>query len=200
MTYPLRVCFDGAIYHVALRGNNREAVFADNEDRLKYLSLLARSKKQHQFLLFAYVLMSNHVHLLIQPSIKATISTIMQGLTIAYTRHFNKRHERVGHIFQGRFFSRLVQTDADLLCVSRYIHLNPVKAEMVRHLLDYHWSSYPAYAYGESRNRLNLADCGLILELSGKVNGSEKKAYREFVELDAQTPANFLQLQDLISI
>ena len=141
MAYPPRLVFPGAIYHVTARGDNRELTFLDDEDHRKYLALIARSKKQLQFKLHAYALMPNHVHLIVEPSESATISRIMQGITIAYTKWFNKRHTRVGHVFQGRFHSRLIEQDAYLLVASRYVHRNPVRAKLVQHPAEYPWSS-----------------------------------------------------------
>ena len=188
MPYPPRVHFDGAVYHVAVRGNNRETIFWDDSDRHRYCALLRRYKKRFHFLLHAFALMSNHVHLLIEPAPAATISRIMQCLGTSYTRYFNRHHQRVGHAFQGRFRSRLIESEAYLLVASRYIHLNPVHADMVERPAEYLWSSYRAYLAGA--DPLGLADVASILGTLSKNVEKAQREYRDFVEspLTSETP------------
>jgi REP element-mobilizing transposase RayT len=181
MAYPLRLHFDGAIYHVTARGDNRELTFRDDEDRARYLTLLARYKTQLQFRLYAYALMPNHIHLILEPSSAATVSRVMQCQTIAYTKWFNKRHSRVGHVFQGRFHSRLIEKESYLLVASRYVHRNPVRAKLARAPGDYPWSSYWAYAIPNA-DPLKLVDCDVILGLMGGDAARQRTDYREFVE------------------
>ena len=145
MGYPPRVYFDGAMYHITSRGNNRQSIFADDADRQEFLMFLRRYKDRFRFKLFAYVLMPNHTHLVLAPSSGTTVSQIMQCHFIAYAKYFNRRHGRVGHVFQGRFHSRLIETDTHLLVVTRYVHLNPVQATLVPHPATFVWSSYRAY-------------------------------------------------------
>lgn len=180
MAYPPRLVFQGAIYHVTARGDNREPIFLDDEDYRKYLALIARSKKHLQFKLHAYALMPNHIHLIVEPSESATISRIMQGITIAYTKWFNKRHTRVGHVFQGRFHSRLIEQDAYLLVASRYVHRNPVRAKLVQHPAEYPWSSYRAYM-GKTDNE-ELVDTKLVEALVTSHSIIPSMGYRDFVE------------------
>ncbi len=180
MAYPPRPCFDGAIYHIAARGNNRETIFADEEDHRKYLELLGRYKRQLRFLLHAYVLMTNHVHLILEPSGQATVSRIMQGLGIAYTQWFNRRHARVGHVFQGRFRSRIIDQEPYLLAASRYVHLNPVRARLVRHPADYLWSSYSSYLTGQSPGQ--LVDTEMVLTLAAARPERQREEYQRLVE------------------
>lgn len=118
------------IYHVTVRGNNREAIFADDADYQRYLQEILRCHHEHGCTLLAYALMSNHVHLVLQDH-HISLSRYMQVLNARYTRYFNVRHARVGHLYQGRFFSRFVDRDAYLLEVTRYVHLNPVRAGLV---------------------------------------------------------------------
>lgn len=181
MAYPPRLCFEGAIYHVTARGDNRESTFLDGEDYKKYLALLERNKAQLQFKLHAYALMPNHIHLLLEPGTTATVSRIMQGLTIAYTKWFNARHRRVGHVFQGRFRSRLIERDVYLLVASRYVHRNPVRAKLVRQPADYVWSSYRAYVNTQGDSG-GFVDQGLVLALVGQDPSTQRVRYREFVE------------------
>jgi REP element-mobilizing transposase RayT len=181
MGYPPRLCFDGAIYHVTARGNNRAPIFLDDADYQRYLLLLSRYKRRWLFVLHAYALMPNHVHLIIQPGPAATISRIMQGLTISYTKHFNDRYERVGHVFQGRFHSRLIETEVYLLVASRYVHLNPVRAKLVRGAGHWAWSSYSAYQ-DPPHDPLRLVDPEGVLALASPDPLRQRSAYREFVE------------------
>ena len=182
MPYPLRVCFDGAIYHVTVRGDNRDLIFYDEQDYQHYLMLLRRYKTKYRFTLHAYAFMPNHVHLLLEPRSGDTVSRIMQSLTIAYTRHVNTRYSRVGHVFQGRFHSRLIERDVYLLVASRYVHLNPVRAKLVRQPGDYGWSSYRAYQ-DPSQNLLRLADTDTVLSLMTQHHERQRVAYCEFVEM-----------------
>lgn len=192
MAYPPRVHFEGAVYHVTARGDNREAVFLDSEDYRKYLALIARTKKQVQFKLHAYALMPNHVHLIVEPHESVTISRIMQGITIAYTKWFNNRYSRVGHVFQGRFHSRLIEQDAYLLVASRYIHRNPVRAKLVAQPADYPWSSYRAYL-GQGNDSDGFVDVDLVLQLVSSHPIAQKLGYRDFVETAFRTEQHLLQ-------
>jgi REP element-mobilizing transposase RayT len=189
MTYPPRICFDGAHYHVMVRGNNRMPIFVDDFDRRHWLHLLSRYKNRFRFRLHAYVLMPNHVHLVLQPATGTTISRVMQCLTVAYTKYFNTRHQRVGHVFQGRFRSRLIDTDNYLLVVSRYVHLNPVRAELVSRPADFPWSSYRAYLKSPE-DPLRLVDPEDVLALVSRAASHQRAGYRAFVEMaaDASLP------------
>ncbi len=164
MPRALRIHDPDGIYHIVVRGDNREPIFVNNGDHQQYLRLLSGFKAELGFKCYGYALMTNHVHLLLQPGDKTTVSVIMQRLSATYTRYFNKKHNRVGHIYQGRFHSSLVDKEAYLLEVVRYVHLNPVRAGMAHHPRDYLWTSYHAYMDSE-RNILELIDCRLILEM-----------------------------------
>lgn len=182
MAYPPRIYFDGAIYHVTTRGNNRQAIFFSEADFRRCLKLLCEYKRRFNFRLHAYTLMPNHIHLLIEPSTQATISRIMQSLSIAYTKYFNKRHKRVGHVFQGRFFSRVITEEPYLMVASRYIHRNPVRAKLALHPLKYPWSSYTAYASGEDVWGLVYTNTVLELVLPNGSAPRQRRAYCDFVE------------------
>lgn len=173
-----RLAFAGAVYHVVARGNNREDVFRDDVDRSLYLDLLARAKDSMGVRLLAYVLMSNHVHLVLQtlsPNIAGTIHRIHGR----YAVRFNRRHGRSGHLFGSRYDSTPVQEDRHLLEVTRYVHLNPVRAGLVRHPLDYPWSSYREYVEPDARTR--LVDPASVLEVLAHDLTKSRAAYREFV-------------------
>ena len=181
MSYPLRVCFDGALYHITARGDNRERIFFDDTDRQQYLLLLRRYKDRFLFRLHAYALMPNHVHLILEPASGSTVSRIMQCLMITYTKAFNRRHGRVGHVFQGRFHSRLIEKDPYLLVASRYVHLNPVRAKLALHAADYAWSSYRAYG-DPAHDPLGLVDSADVLALISLDSTRQREGYCKFVE------------------
>ena len=124
MARPLRIEYSGAYYHVTSRGNERKAIFRDDRDRERLLELLARAVKDFHLRLHGYVLMTNHYHLLVETP-RGGLSRALRYLNGVYTQAFNRRHRRVGHLFQGRYKAILVDKDAYLLELSRYIHLNP---------------------------------------------------------------------------
>lgn len=139
-----RIQYPGAVFHIVNRGNNRQTIFADDADRRTYLALLKRYAQRNGALLHAYVLMPNHVHLLLETP-RGSVATLMRGLNTSYTMRFNRRHKRVGHLFQGRYKSLLVEKENYLLELSRYIHLNPARAGLVKEPEEHPWSSYRAY-------------------------------------------------------
>jgi len=144
MARPLRIEYEGALYHITARGNEQRNIFLDHADRLKFLSILNESYLKYGILLHCYVLMNNHYHLMLETP-RANLSTAMHYINGKYTVYFNRKYKKVGHLFQGRYRSILVDRDAYLLELSRYIHLNPVRAGSVRSPEEYKWSSYRAY-------------------------------------------------------
>jgi putative transposase len=138
----------GLPQHIIQRGNNRQPCFRDDEDRRRYLADLEEALHAHDVELHAWVLMSNHVHLLATPRTSRGISRMMQKLGSRYVRWFNDRHERSGTLWDGRFRASLVETDSYLLACMRYIELNPVRANMVQHPGEHRWSSFAANALG----------------------------------------------------
>ncbi|HTO86008.1 MAG TPA: transposase [Thermoanaerobaculia bacterium] len=137
----------GGIYHVIARGNERRAIFLDPEDRRAYLDRLANCCERFGLGVFAYCLMDNHVHLAVQRG-SVSVSRFVLALHSFYAQWFNRRHGRVGHLFQGRFKAFLVEEDRYLLALLRYIHLNPVRAKIVRHPREHRWSSDRCYRAG----------------------------------------------------
>ncbi len=123
-----RVEFDGAFYHVIVRGNQRQKVFGDDRDRLAYIERLEQYRERFGFSVYAYVLMANHIHLLVETK-RVPLSKIMQGLQFSYTQTYNRRHRTVGHLFQGRYQAILCDRNEYLLELVRYIHLNPARDE-----------------------------------------------------------------------
>ena len=145
MARPLRIEFPGALYHVTARGNARQDIFLDDEDRQQFLAVLARVVSRFHLLLHAYCLMDNHFHLVVETP-EANLSKAMRQLNGVYTQAFNRRHKRVGHVLQGRFKAILVDRDSYLLELCRYVVLNPVRAKRTRKADTYPWSSYRATA------------------------------------------------------
>jgi len=177
MARPWRIEFEGALYHVLSRGNEQRDIYRDSEDRLSFMDSLGEMSERFEIDIFAYVLMNNHYHILLRTN-RANLSKSMQWLGATYTRRFNNRHKRSGHLFQGRFKNIIVQNDAYLMQLSCYIHRNPLRAKMVKRLVDYKWSSYPAYAYGKSHPKwLNLD-----IILSQFNSKDHHKYYREKVQ------------------
>src|SRR4030042_3150799 len=131
MARKARIEYEGAFYHVIARGNQRQRVFKDENDFQKYLELLVYYKERHKYSLYAYVLMNNHVHLLIE-TFKIPLSKIIQGINQSYTMYFNKKYRTVGHLFQGRYKAILCDKDAYLLSLIKYIHLNPARAKKAK--------------------------------------------------------------------
>jgi len=139
-----RLYHPGALYHVMLRGNAKQTIFGDERAYHQFEKILAEGLDEHKHRLHAYCWMGNHIHMLLQ-SADQPISGMMKVLSQRYTQWFNKRHDRSGHLFQGRYKALMVDADSYLLELVRYIHLNPVRAELVEQVDDYPWSSHHAY-------------------------------------------------------
>jgi len=178
MARPLRIEYPGAFYHVTCRGNAREKVFFIDPDREMFLELLADVAERFTWRCHAYCQMTNHYHLLIE-TLKPTLSLGMRQLNGVYTQEFNRRHRRTGHVFQGRFKGILVERDAYLLELARYVVLNPVRAKMVRSARDWPWSSYRATAGFEAAPEFLTTDW--LLDQFGASRARAQKAYRKFV-------------------
>ncbi|MBF0570444.1 MAG: transposase [Candidatus Omnitrophica bacterium] len=142
-----RLHYPGAIYHIINRGNNRQAIFLESADQRHYLRCLYHYKKKYKFQLYAFCLMTNHVHLLLRVSEWGTVSKIMQSLTVAYNRWYNFKYKSSGHVWQGRFSSSLVSDDEYLFTAMQYIEQNPLRAMMVNNIGDYLFSSYRLNAH-----------------------------------------------------
>jgi len=141
MSRPLRIEYPGAFYHIINRGNAKEKIFLNDRDREKFLEYLKAALDRFSLIVHTYCLMDNHYHLLIETS-EANISKAMQWLNGSYAVYFNRKRDRSGHLFQGRFKAILIDADEYLQALSRYIHLNPVRAKLVSSPGDYKWSSY----------------------------------------------------------
>lgn len=178
MARPLRIEYPGALYHVTARGNARADIYLDDGDRRLFLDLLAQAAERYDWLCHAYCLMDNHYHLLIETG-RATLGRGMRHLGGVYTQRLNRVHDRVGHVFQGRYKAILVERDAHLLELSRYVVLNPVRAGMVRAAKDWRWSSYRATA-GQARTP-DWLSTDWILARFGDHQARARSAYRRFV-------------------
>ncbi|MFZ5558109.1 MAG: transposase [Pseudomonadota bacterium] len=144
MARPLRIEFPGAVYHVTARGDRREPIFVDDEDRLTLLEVVAQALARFDAQALSYCLMGNHYHFVLHTR-QGNLSLLMRHINGVYTQRFNRRHAKVGHLFQGRFKAILVDRDAYLLEVCRYVDLNPVRARMVSKPGAWGWSSYRAH-------------------------------------------------------
>jgi len=178
MARPLRLEYPGALYHVTCRGNARDKVFLVDLDRELFLEVLSQVVERFNWLCHAYCQMTNHYHLLVE-TVDPTLSRGMRQLNGVYTQQFNRRHRRTGHVFQGRYKAILVERDAYLLELARYVVLNPVRAKMVRTAKDWPWSSYRATAGIGVAPPLVTTDW--ILEQFDSSKKKAQAAYREFV-------------------
>jgi REP element-mobilizing transposase RayT len=141
MTRPLRLEYPGALYHVTSRGDRKAAIFRDDTDRAVWLQTLGETCAQYQFVIHAFCQMGNHYHLLLE-TIEGKLARGMRELNGIYSQYFNRRHQLVGHVFQGRYQAILIEKHSYLREVARYVVLNPVRAKLVRHPEDWPWSSY----------------------------------------------------------
>ena len=155
MPRPRRLNIVGIPQHVTQRGNNRQECFFDDKDRERYLTIICDAAYRRECRVHAYVLMTNHVHLLVTPAIPDGVSRLMQDVGREYVRYFNRRYRRSGTLWEGRHKSSLVDSDAYCLICYRYIELNPVRAHMVDLPQDYRWSSHAANAYGHLDGLVN---------------------------------------------
>src|SRR5512135_2619432 len=145
MARPLRIQAAGLTYHVTARGSGRMVIYRDDEDRDRFLELLARVVESHGIICSAYCLMTNHYHLVLTTT-SANLSGSVKQLNGTYGQWWNRRNDRLGHVFQSRFFAQVVQDDAHMLAVCRYVVLNPIRADLVRSPEEWPWSSYRATA------------------------------------------------------
>jgi REP element-mobilizing transposase RayT len=189
-----RIHFPGAFYHVIARGNQKQDIFLDEKDFKTYLAYLSEYKARFNFHLYAYVLMKNHLHLLLEVG-KTPLSRIMHVLQFRYTRYFNKRYGKVGHLFQGRYKVILCDKEVYLLELVRYIHLNPVRSMIVDDPEKYLWTGHICYL-GRAKN--NLIDQEVILSQFSKNKTVARKAYLKFIlqEVNGSHQESYYRVKD----
>jgi putative transposase len=192
---PLRVQFPGAIYHVTARlvgswRDERLRLFRDDRDYGRFLEKLGRAVEEAEVRLYLFCLMGNHFHLVLETP-KGNLSRMMQKVSTAYSVYFNRRHQRHGHLLDGRYKAKVVEGDDYLLRLSRYVHLNPVHTggwkarplpERLEHLRGYRWSSYLDYVGSGKERRWPFLDQGPVLAQVGGRGRDRRERYREFVE------------------
>ena len=195
MARPLRIEFVGGLYHITSRGNARQHIYFDNRDRTTFLELIDKTRTRFNWYIHAYCLMSNHYHLLIETG-TPTLAKGMKLLNGSYTQYFNRKHRRVGHLFQGRYKAILVDKESYLLELARYIVLNPVRASMVRTADQWEWSSYRATAGIAERAPLLTTDW--ILACFADKRNQAQERYRRFVQAGRNQPSPWEQLKNQI--
>lgn len=178
MARPLRIEYEGALYHVTSRGNEKRKVFFSRKDYEKFKEYLANAIEKFGFVLHGYVLMTNHYHLIIETPEK-NLSKIMHYVNSSYTTYTNVKRKRNGHLFQGRFKAIVVDRDSYLLELSRYLHLNPVRANMAEKPEDYPYSSYGCFAASTGDK---LVTTRTILEMISSNPAMAREKYISFVE------------------
>jgi len=168
------------VYHIVLRGINKQILFEDQEDREKFLQDLQKYKDISSYSIYGYCLMDNHIHLLMQEGIEP-LSQSMKRIGVGYVSWYNKKYDRFGHLFQDRFRSEVVENDTYMLTVLRYIHQNPIKAGLTKEMAEYKWSSYAEYVNGATKVSVDFA-LGMFAE-------EKEKALRFFKEFMKDNPA-----------
>jgi putative transposase len=175
MARPLRIEFENAFYHITTRGIERRIIFQDRNDRNRFMFYLKENLQRYKAIMYAYILMNNHYHLFVE-TLAPNLSRFMHDLNTAYTVYYNKRRSRVGPLFQGRYKAIVVDSESYLLELTRYIHLNPVRARIVSKAEDYLWCSYRTYIGKDRDEWVNL---DWVKERFGN---RWRKRYKQFVE------------------
>ncbi|WHH58415.1 transposase [Petroclostridium sp. X23] len=162
---------ESGIYHVILRGINKQIIFADDEDRIKFIETLKECKEKSGYKIYAFCLMGNHIHLLIQEG-KEDLGVVFKRIGASYVYWYNWKYKRCGHLFQDRYRSEVVESEIYFLTVVRYIHQNPIKAGLVKDILDYRWCSYNEFIVSKE-----FVDIDYTLDI---INQDRKKAIEGF--------------------
>ncbi len=195
MARPIRLEYAGALYHVTSRGDRREDIYADDCDRTAWVAVLAHTCERFRWRVHAYCLMSNHYHVLVETP-EGNLSAGMRHLNGVYTQQANRRHRRVGHVFQGRYKAVLVDDEAYLLEVARYVVLNPVRAGMVADAADWPWSSYRATAgLAPAPDWLHV---DALLTRFGKTRGPARRHFAEHVRQGVGQTSLWSQLRQQV--
>jgi len=187
-----RIKSKSGYYHIMLRGNERKNVFNDDDDKQQFLEVLREKKQENRFYLHAFCLMDNHIHLLISEGTE-DVTKAMKRITVSYVYYFNKKYKRVGHLFQDRFKSEVIEQDSYILCLARYIHQNPVKAGIVQKAADYKWSSYNGYL-DRGNCLVKMLDVDIILSLFSEVREIALKKYENY--MNEESKEAFLDIEE----
>lgn len=179
MGRPLRINYPGAFYHITSRGNERKSIYQTNRDYERFISYLESATERYGANIHCFCLMTNHYHLLLETP-RGNLQSILHHINTGYTNYFNAKKRRSGHLFQGRYRAILVEKDLYALELSRYIHLNPVRAGIIKDPLQYPWSSYPPYCSKQSNWDWLQRD--FILSQISKKLGKAIRGYRDYVQ------------------
>ena len=179
MGRPIRIEYAGALYHVTSRGNERKEIFLDDGDRIKFLEIFEDYHDRYGILVHAYVVMDNHYHVILETP-KGNLLKVMHGVNGSYTGYFNRKYGRVGHLFQGRYKGIIVEKETYLIPLSRYVHLNPVRAGVVERPEQYQWSSYRGYI-GKVKEE-TWVEYSWVLSGFGRDKMRARKKYKEYTE------------------
>jgi len=171
---------ENQIYHIMLRGNNKEEIFIDEEDKSRIIEIIEEKKKFEEYYLYAYCVMDNHLHIIVKEC-KDTIARIVKRIATSYSYYFNKKYKRIGHVFQERFKSESIEDESYLLTAIRYVHQNPEKAGISK-LESYRWSSYSDYI-GKSSKKTNTTDTSEIL---GIISNNYEQAVQQFIRFNLE--------------
>ena len=186
MSRKKRIWYPGATYHVMSRGNRRTALFKEQDDYLVFLTYLKRAQELYGFKIHSLCLMTNHFHLALETN-DIQLSKIMQKILHPYSMEFNHKYNFTGHVFESRYTACLVENERYFLEVSRYIHLNPVKAQMVRNPIDYKYSSYDLFVSELTQSKMDIVEKAFIdiidtSRVLSAFRNNSKEEYRMFVE------------------
>jgi REP element-mobilizing transposase RayT len=186
-----RIEFDGALYHIIQRGNNKECIFSNNLHKNYFISKMEEFKETMNFDVYGYVIMDNHYHIVLRRHEKK-LSSIMQKLNNDYSKYYNNFYNRTGHVFQGRYKGILVRDEKYLLSLLRYVHQNPVRANICKNVFNYYWSSDPYYRRNLHRQ---LVDIDLILNIFSSDRKTAIEEYCKFMDAsELEESSNFEDL------
>lgn len=191
-----RIKSSSGYYHIMLRGNEKRNIFKGDEDKLRFMEIMLEKKERDRFYLHAFCLMDNHVHLMIREGVE-DVAAVMKRITVSYVHYFNKKYKRVGHLFQDRFKSEVVENYRYLLALARYIHQNPVKAGMVEKAADYKWSSYNCYL-NDNSCFTKIVDTDTILGLFSEDNDVAVEKYKAY--MNEKCDETFIDLNEEVEV
>lgn len=181
-------------YHIIIRGNEKKDIFFSDQDKVTFLYTLLRVKKKYNFLLYGFCLMNNHVHLIIYDN-GNDISEIMRRINTSYAMYINKKYRRSGHLLQDRFRSEIIDSDRYLLAVCRYIHNNPVKANLVVKVPEYRWSSFHAYTDRE-KDFTGLVDTDMVLSILSENRKTAREEFLRFMQVEDKADELIMDIEE----